>query len=79
MATLRLFGPAREAAGGPSFTLVAGDVASMLTAAESEFGPAFSRVLDNSRVWLNGEEVVDRSAPVAEGDEVAVLPPVSGG
>ncbi len=78
MATLRLFGPAREAAGGPRFTLVGADVAAVLTAAESEFGSEFSRVLAASRVWLNGDEV-DRSAAVSEDDEVAVLPPVSGG
>jgi molybdopterin converting factor small subunit len=29
-------------------------------------------------VWLNGEDV-ERSAVVTEHDEVAVLPPVSGG
>ena len=78
MATLRLFGPAREAAGGPRFTLGGADVAAVLTAAESEFGSEFSRVLGVSRVWLNGEDV-DRSAAVTEEDEVAVLPPVSGG
>jgi molybdopterin converting factor small subunit len=78
MATLRLFGPAREAAGGASFTLVGANVAAVLTAAESELGSEFSRVLSVSRVWLNGEEV-DRSAPVTDEDEVAVLPPVSGG
>ena len=78
MATLRLFGPAREAAGGSRFTLAGADVAAVLTSAEAEFGSEFSRVLGVSRVWLNGEEI-DRSAAVTEEDEVAVLPPVSGG
>ena len=77
MATLRLFGPAREAAGGPRFTVVGADVAAVLTAAESEFGSEFSGVLGSSRVWLNREDV-DRSAAVTEDDEVAVLPPLSG-
>ena len=78
MATLRLFGPAREAAGGSRFTLGGADVAAVLTSAEAKFGSEFSRVLGVSRVWLNGEEI-DRSAAVTEEDEVAVLPPVSGG
>jgi molybdopterin converting factor small subunit len=35
-------------------------------------------VLGTCRVWRNGEPA-DRSEPVGEADEVAVLPPVSGG
>jgi molybdopterin converting factor small subunit len=37
-------------------------------------------VLDGSRVWLNGDTpVAGGNTPLAAGDEVAVLPPVSGG
>jgi molybdopterin converting factor small subunit len=37
-------------------------------------------VLDASRVWVNGEEPSAGGAtPLQDGDEVAVLPPVSGG
>ena len=41
-------------------------------------GERFAAVLANSRVWVNGEPA-DREDPVVAGDEVAVLPPVSGG
>ena len=44
------------------------------------YGPAFSAVLDASRTWVNGDEPADGAATVlVDDDEVAVLPPVSGG
>jgi molybdopterin converting factor small subunit len=78
LAKVLLFGPAREAAGSSNVTLPGADVAAVMAAARARFGPEFTRVLDGSRVWLNGEDV-DASAPVTEHDEIAVLPPVSGG
>jgi sulfur-carrier protein len=78
MARLRLFGPAREAA-GTSGVLVPGDnVAAVVAGARAQFGASFSDVLDRSRVWVNGEEA-DPDTPVGDDDEVAVIPPVSGG
>ena len=38
----------------------------------------FAAVLATCRVWVNGEEV-DPATVLSERDEVAVLPPVSGG
>jgi molybdopterin converting factor small subunit len=73
-----LFGPAREAAGVSNLTLPGADVDAVIAAAEARFGWEFTRVLSVSRVWLNGEDV-ERSAAVSEDDEVAVIPPVSGG
>jgi molybdopterin synthase sulfur carrier subunit len=78
MARLRLFGPAREAAGTGSDVVEGGSVAAVLAEAERRFGPGFAQVLATSKVWLNGSEA-DADAPVVAGDEVAVLPPVSGG
>lgn len=51
----------------------------MLDAARRRYGPAFAAVLDSSRVWVNGDEPERPDAPLRSGDEVAVLPPVSGG
>ena len=53
-------------------------VGDVLDTAAVRFGEGFAAVLAGSRVWLNGEPA-ERSAPVTERDEVAVLPPVSGG
>ena len=78
MAHLRLFGPAREAAGTASITLPGRSVSEIIAAAEEQFGETFSRVLSTSKIWLNGEPV-ETDAPVKDEDEVAVIPPVSGG
>lgn len=50
----------------------------VLDQARSRFGPGFAAVLEGSRVWVNGEPV-PLSTPLSDDDEVAVLPPVSGG
>lgn len=78
MARLRLFAQAREAAGTGSDTLPGSTVAEVLDGARARYGTDFAGVLDHSRVWLNGAPAAVTS-PVADGDEVAVLPPVSGG
>jgi sulfur-carrier protein len=75
---LRLFAAAREAAGAGRADLPGATVGDVLRAAEARFGPGFGEVLATAQVWRNGEPcaVADQ---VGEGDEVAVLPPVSGG
>lgn len=78
MAILRLFAAAREAAGTGSATIEATTVADVLAAAAERYGPAFAEVLGTCKVWLNGDET-SPSAAVGPTDEVAVLPPVSGG
>jgi len=50
----------------------------VLDSAVAQYGTQFEAVLGMSKVWLNGEEV-SREHPVTDKDEVAVLPPVSGG
>jgi molybdopterin converting factor small subunit len=76
--TLRLFAQAREAAGTGSVELDGATVGDVLDVAVARFGAPLADVLGICRVWVNGE-AADRSAPVGAGDEVALLPPVSGG
>jgi molybdopterin synthase sulfur carrier subunit len=78
VAVLRLFASAREAAGTDRVRIQAGTVGEVLTEATHQFGAEFAAVLDVSRVWLNGEPT-GTGTPVSDYDEVAVLPPVSGG
>ena len=77
---LRLFAAAREAAQRTETTFDAPTLGVALDSAREQFGPTFVRVLDNARVWVNGDEPATGDATVlADGDEIAVLPPVSGG
>jgi molybdopterin synthase sulfur carrier subunit len=78
MATLRLFAAAREAAGTGRDDIDAATVGDVLAAAASKYGSTFESVLPSCRVWVNGEPA-DPQTSVGEHDEVAVLPPVSGG
>jgi molybdopterin converting factor small subunit len=78
MARLRLFGPAREAAGISGAVVPGHDVAAVVAGARARFGEPFSTVLEGSRLWVNGEEAYP-DTPVDDDDEVAVIPPVSGG
>lgn len=78
MARLLLFASAREAAGRSRDTIDASTVGEVLAVAKTQFGPSFEKVLASCTIWLNGEECAPES-PVGAADEVAVLPPVSGG
>jgi len=78
VAVLRLFAAAREAAGRGRDEVPGSDVAAVLAAACARYGEHFAAVLARSKVWVNGEPADPRD-PVTDSDEVAVLPPVSGG
>ena len=78
MPTVRLFAQAREVAGTGHDQFDGTTVDEVLTAAVGRYGPSFDALLANCQVWCNGEPV-DRASAVGPDDEVAVLPPVSGG
>ena len=78
MATLRLFAAARESAGTGSAQFDEATVGDVLAAAVAQYGDGFRTVLNSCRVWVNGE-AAEPGTVVGAADEVAVLPPVSGG
>jgi molybdopterin converting factor small subunit len=78
MPVLRLFASAREAAGIGRDDVQGDTLARVLANAVERYGEPFATVLATCRVWVNGEEV-DSATALGQGDEVAVLPPVSGG
>ena len=78
VAVLRLFAAAREAAGAGRDDVPGATVGEVLRTACERYGDAFGEVLATAQVWRNGEPCAEGDE-VGEGDEVAVLPPVSGG
>jgi molybdopterin synthase sulfur carrier subunit len=78
VAVLVLFAAAREAAGTGRDELSGSTVAELLDQARQRYGLPFADVLAKSRVWVNGEPA-ELDLAIGDGDEVAVLPPVSGG
>jgi len=75
---LRLFGPAAQAAGTRADTMAGSTVGEILAAARERYGEEFVRVATTCRVWVNGESA-GPDVSLRDGDEVALLPPVSGG
>jgi molybdopterin converting factor small subunit len=78
MATLRLFASVRVAAGTGRATVDGATVGEVVDAACARFGPEFAAQVQRCRVWRNGEPA-EREDAVTADDEVAILPPVSGG
>ena len=78
-----MFATAREAAGRAhdTYELAPGaSLGQLLADTVDRYGETFAGVLGNARVWVNGDE--PSSGPATElrpDDEIAVLPPVSGG
>lgn len=75
---MRLFAGVGDIAGTRRLSVEASSVGEAVELAEKRFGEEFAEQVQTCRIWLNGEPA-DLDAPVGEADEVALLPPVSGG
>ncbi len=78
VARLRLFASAREAAGRGHDVVDGATVHEVLEAACQRYGHDFAGLLETCQIWRNGEPVAP-DEPACDEDEIAVLPPVSGG
>ena len=78
MATLRLFASVKQMAGTGSVVLSGATVADVVEEASQRYGAEFSDMARNCRIWLNGNPT-EINTPVNDDDEIALLPPVSGG
>lgn len=78
MARIRLFAAARDAAGTARDELPGDTVGEVLAIARERYGARFDAVLATCRIWVNGEPAGPHDT-ISATDELAVLPPVSGG
>ena len=78
MAVLRLFASVRVAAGTGEVEVPGSTGGQVGGAACDRVGDEFAGRVQNCRVWLNGDPA-GGDDPVVDDDEVAILPPVSGG
>ena len=78
MARLRLFANLREAAGTSHAKFPGDTVGDVIDAAVGEYGDGFAAGLGAAKLWVNGDPA-ERTTLVADGDVIAVIPPVSGG
>ena len=78
MAILRLFASVKQMAGTGSVILSGATVADVVEEASQRYGAEFSYMARNCRIWLNGNPT-EINTPVNDDDEIALLPPVSGG
>ena len=75
---VRLFAALREIAGSSTVEVEAEEVGSLCDQLAERFGPEFARILAVGSVVVDGS-VVRRDHALSANDEVALLPPVSGG
>jgi len=75
---VRLFAALRELAGTSRLKATGRTVGDLADAVSAGRGERFAAIVGVSTFVVNGERA-DRATAVADGDEVAILPPVSGG
>src|SRR3954447_20954127 len=77
--TVRLFAGLRERAGAGSLAVELAEPATVADLLAALDGTPVGGMPDRSFIVAVNREYADRAAPVRAGDEVALIPPVSGG
>ncbi|MGE5461092.1 MAG: MoaD/ThiS family protein [Solirubrobacterales bacterium] len=75
---VRLFAALRDEAGAPVVEAEGATAGEVVDALAECFGARFAKIASVGQVVVNGERA-SRDTVLVEGDELAVLPPVSGG
>ena len=75
---VRLFAALRELAGSSEVDATGRTAGELVDQLSERYGERFAKIAAVGSIVVNGDRA-DRTTPVAEGDQVALLPPVSGG
>jgi MoaD family protein len=75
---VRLFAALREIAGDAHVDAPGRTVGEIVDTLSARYGDRFAQIAEVGSFVVNGERAT-RDTPIADGDEVALLPPVSGG
>lgn len=75
---VRLFAALREIAGDAHVDATGRTVGEIVDTLSARYGDRFAQIAEVGSFVVNGERAT-RDTPIADGDEVALLPPVSGG
>ena len=75
---VRLFAALREIAGDANVEGTGRTVGEIVDGLSARYGERFAQIAEVGSFVVNGERA-GRETPIAEDDEVALLPPVSGG
>lgn len=78
MIRVRLFASLRELAGSGDVSAGGTTVGEVVAELGARYGERFSSIAGVSSYVVNGDRATSET-PVAEGDELAILPPMSGG
>ncbi len=80
MARLRLFAGVKDVAGVEVIEVDVSTVGGLVAEADGRFGSDFIQARSGANLWLNGDtQIEDLATPIGRKDEVAIVPPVSGG
>jgi MoaD family protein len=75
---VRLFAALRDEAGAPVVQAEGATAGEVVEALAERYGERFAKIASVGQVVVNGERA-SRDTVLVEGDELALLPPVSGG
>jgi MoaD family protein len=85
MPTVKLFANLRKVAGTREVSITGTSAGTVLSELVKQYPLLEPHLLENGQIrphaiiTINGHPTVDMSAPVAEYDEIAIFPPITGG